>query len=228
MSGISPLQQPKPLNKLAYEHLRTLILSGELGAETVYSEIALAEQLGVSRTPVREALLELSSQGFVTFLPRKGIKVNYFTTRDVEEVFELRSLVELRAVEKAAVRAGEGDIAELEDALAENERGAREENHEIFLEGDRRFHSTIARLVDNSRLLAALENLRDMVHMMSMQAVSRHERMPQVVDEHRRTLLAIREGDVESARAAMSAHMDASEQAVLQGHRVLAEEAAER
>lgn len=228
MPGISPLQQPKPLNKLAYEHLRALILSGELGAETVYSEIALAEQLGVSRTPVREALLELSSQGLVTFLPRKGIKVNYFTTRDVEEVFELRSLVELRAVEKAAVRAGEGDIAELEDALAENERGAREENQEIFLEGDRRFHSTIARLVDNSRLLTALENLRDMVHMMSMQAVSQRERMPQVVDEHRRTLLAIREGDVESARAAMSAHMDASARAALQGHRVLADETTER
>ena len=222
MTSISPLPKPKPLNKLAYEHLRTLILSGELSTDTIYSEIALAEQLGVSRTPVREALLELSSQGLVTFLPRKGIKVNYFTIRDVEEVFELRSLVELRAVEKAATRATAEDIAELEDALAENERGASEEDEEMFLEGDRRFHFTIARLVENSRLLAAFENLRDMVHMMSVQAVSRHKRMREVVEEHRHLLAAIEEGNVESARTAMSEHMDASEQAVLDGHRSLA------
>ena len=85
---------------MAYNALRDAISNGNLRHDEIYNEIALAKELGISRTPVREALLELSSQELVTFLPRRGVIVNSFTDKDIEEVFELRKAIELAAVEK--------------------------------------------------------------------------------------------------------------------------------
>ena len=81
MVSLAAIVQPLPLTRLAYERLRESILSGQMAPGEIYNEMALAKEMGVSRTPVREALLELSSQGLVTFLPRKGVQVNYFTER---------------------------------------------------------------------------------------------------------------------------------------------------
>ena len=102
MAKLRSINQPLPLAKMAYEALRDSILAGELISGEVYNEMALAKELGISRTPVREALLELSTRGLVSFLPRRGVIVKRYTKRDVEEIFELRKAIELAAVEKVA------------------------------------------------------------------------------------------------------------------------------
>ncbi len=99
---VKAIKKPLPLAKIALKSLRDSILSGKLVPNETYNEIALAKKLGISRTPVREALLELSSQGLITFLPRVGVRINHFTEQDVKEIFELRKAIELFAVAKVS------------------------------------------------------------------------------------------------------------------------------
>ena len=100
MPKFAALKQPESLAKMAYEAIRKSILSGQWKIGELYNEKAIAAELGISRTPVREALLELAAQDLVLFLPRRGLMVNRFTRRDVDEIFELRKAIELAAVEK--------------------------------------------------------------------------------------------------------------------------------
>ena len=107
--------------KMAYERLRDSILNGQLEPGQIYNEMALTKELGISRTPVREALLEFSAQGLITFLPRKGVVIKHYTRKDVIEIFELRRVVELTAIEKVAKADPPLDLSRIEKSL-ENQR----------------------------------------------------------------------------------------------------------
>lgn len=183
--------------------------------------MALAQEMGVSRTPVREALLELSSQGLVTFLPRKGVQVNYFDDRDVEEVFELRKLIELAALDQAVQKATPKDVKKLAGALKQSRDAAAKRNLEAFLLADRLFHHSLVEVSENRRMRAILENLRDIIHVMSFEAVNRAERMDEVVGEHDAIMRHLEAGERDEARKALVRHLDLSKKAVLDQHRVL-------
>ena len=122
---LKSIPQPAPLNKLAYEKLRESIMAGHLKPGEIYNEMSLAEELGISRTPVREALVELSAQGLVTFLPRRGVQINAFTERDIEEVFELRKLVELGVIDKIADLIQYCDLDKLEKTIEDQRKQFR-------------------------------------------------------------------------------------------------------
>lgn len=214
--------QPLPLTRLAYERLRESVLSGHMAPGEIYNEMALAKELGVSRTPVREALLELASQGLVTFLPRKGVQVNYFTQRDVEEVFEIRAALELAVVEKIARAHDHLDFRRIDRSLRENARAAERANADAFLRADRDLHAEMAKLAGNDRVVAILSNLRDVIHLMSVEALSKPHRMQEVPAEHAIVVEAMRSGRMEEATEAMRRHMDWSKQAVLERHRAAA------
>jgi DNA-binding GntR family transcriptional regulator len=219
MVSLPAIVQPLPLTRLAYERLRESILSGQMTPGEIYNEMALAKEMGVSRTPVREALLELSSQGLVTFLPRKGVQVNYFTERDVEEVYEIRNAIELAIVEKVARSAGSFDFSKVERALAENARAAEKHDAEAFLRADRAFHHELASLSGNRRMMAIISNLRDIIHLMSVEALTKPHRLEEVPVEHKQVVEAMHDGDVDKAIEAMRYHMELSKQAVLERHR---------
>lgn len=221
------IEQPLSLTRLAYQRLRDSILAGQLKPGEVYNEMALAQEMGVSRTPVREALLELASQGLVTFLPRKGVQVNYFDDRDVEEVFELRKLIELAALEKAFDTATPKDVKVLEGAVRRSREAAKKRDLESFLQADRVFHRSLVELSRNGRMHVILDNLRDIIHVMSFEAVNRAERMDEVVGEHEMIVRSLRDGDRAAARLALSDHLDLSKKAVLDEHRALTGKAAE-
>jgi len=220
------IEQPLSLTRLAYQRLRDSILSGQLRPGEIYNEMALAQEMGVSRTPVREALLELSSQGLVTFLPRKGVQVNYFDDHDVEEVFELRKLIELAAVEKAVARAGAAELGKLDLAFRRSREAAEKRDLEAFLQADRHFHNQLVEISGNGRMHAILANLRDLIHVMSLEAVNRPERMDEVVGEHTDIVDSLLARDSARAREALSRHLDLSKKAVLDQHRVLTGKAA--
>ncbi|MBW1711848.1 MAG: GntR family transcriptional regulator [Deltaproteobacteria bacterium] len=221
MSSLRAVPQPIPLAKLAYESLRESILSGHLKAGQTYNEMALAKDLGISRTPVREALLELAAQGLMTFLPRKGVMVNHYTSRDVEEVFEVRQAIELAAVEKVAKAAPQCDLSDIEKTLEDQRKAVEAKNSVAFLKADRIFHLSFSQLTGNRRLVAILENIRDMVQVMGMEALGRAGRFGEVIEEHKKVLDLVRQGRAAEAREAMEHHLDLSKEAVLdqQPHR---------
>ncbi len=212
------IRQPLPLAKLAYERLRDSILNGDLKPGEIYKEMNLARDFGISRTPVREALLELSVHGLVTFLPRRGVRINHFTKRDVEEVFELRKAIELAIVEKISRGSKDINLAKLEKTLDKQVMAMKREDRVAFLEEDRVFHATLAKLTQNHRLVSILENIRDMVQMMGLEALTRSGRMEEVVEEHRAVLKFIQQMRELEARQAMDHHLDRSQDAVLEQH----------
>ncbi len=171
------IRQPLPLAKIAYERLRDSILNGDLKPGEIYKEMNLARDFGISRTPSREGLLELSVHGLVTFLPRRGVKINHFTRRDVEEVFELRKAIELAIVEKISPGSTDINLAKLEKTFDSQVMAMKRGDRVAFLDEDRVFHATLAKLTQNHRLVSILENIRDMVHMMGLEALTRSGRM---------------------------------------------------
>ena len=216
MPKFAALKQPESLAKMAYEAIRKSILSGQWKIGELYNEKAIAADLGISRTPVREALLELASQDLIIFLPRRGLMVNRFTRRDVDEIFELRKAIELAAVEKITVTSPPFDLFEIEGALLSQRKAVKQKDYLAFMEADRLFHTSVSELTSNRRLIAILDNIRDMIHVMGAKALALEGRAVEVIKEHQTILEAVKKGNLEEARRAMAYHLDQSKEAVVE------------
>ncbi len=214
MPKFATLKQPDSLAKMAHEAIRKSILSGQWKIGELYNEKAISADLGISRTPVREALLELAARDLVTFLPRRGLMVNRFTRRDVDEIFELREAIELAAVEKIATASPPLDLSEIEASQRKQRNAAREKDFFAFMEADRMFHTRLSELTNNRRIIAILENLRDMIHIMGAKALSLEGRALKVIEEHQAILEAVSGGNPPEARRAMAYHLNQSKEAV--------------
>ena len=215
MPKFAALKQPESLAKMAYEAIRKSILSGQWKIGELYNEKAIAADLGISRTPVREALLELASQDLIIFLPRRGLMVNRFTRHDVDEIFELRKAIELAAVEKITVAAPPFDLFEIEEALLSQRKAVKQKDYLAFMEADRLFHTGFSELTNNRRLIAILDNIRDMIHVMGAKALALEGRAVEVIKEHQTIFEAVKKGNIEEARRAMAYHLDQSKEAVV-------------
>ena len=216
MLKFAAIKQPESLAKMAYEAIRQSILSGQWKIGELYNEKAIAADLGISRTPVREALLELASQDLIIFLPRRGLMVNRFTRHDVDEIFELRKAIELAAVEKITVAAPPFDLFEIEEALLSQRKAVKQKDYLAFMEADRLFHTSFSELTKNRRLIAILDNIRDMIHVMGAKALALEGRAVEVIKEHQTIFEAVKKGNIEEARRAMAYHLDQSKEAVVE------------
>lgn len=215
MTNLPQLDQPESLSKLAYNALRKSILASQIKGGVIYNEKSLANDLGISRTPVREALLELASQGLVTFLPRKGIVVKEFTKRDVEEIFEIRKAIELASVEKIAKAPTKENLARLDENISLQKKAADSNDLQKYMELDRSYHLLFSELTGNRRMVQIVQNIRDMVHLMGLRALEGHpERVDEVLKEHSEVVEAVREGSVSVARELMEHHLEMSKLAV--------------
>jgi len=216
MLKFAAIKQPESLAKMAYEAIRKSILSGQWKIGELYNEKAIAADLEISRTPVREALLELASQDLIIFLPRRGLMVNRFTRRDVDEIFEVRKAIELAAVEKITVASPPFDLFEIEEALLSQRKAAKQKDYLAFMEADRLFHTSFSELTSNRRLIAILDNIRDMIHVMGAKALALEGRALKVIEEHQTIFEAVKKGDIEEARRAMACHLEKSKEAVVE------------
>jgi DNA-binding GntR family transcriptional regulator len=186
------------------------------------NEATLAKELGISRTPLREALLELSVQGLVKILPRKGVQVNYFTEQDVEEVFELRRIIELAAVDNITrLTNPQPDFSQLQKTLHEQRRASKEEDYIAFLRADNLFHKTLCDFTGNNRIVAIMKDLWSIIRMMGLQALERPRRWEQILDEHEAIIKAMKQKDRNGAMKAMECHLEQSKEGIFEQLRVL-------
>lgn len=215
--NLNEIKKPEPLARMAYNALRDSILSNTLTSGVIYNEQNLAKQLGISRTPVREALLELSSQGLMEFLPRKGVVVNTFKPEDVDEIFELRNIIESHAFLKACTHPKELDLPKIKEILKTQQRiASKNKGIENFMEKDREFHTVFARATGNRRLIGIMENIRDMIHIMGSYALFTEGRMKDVVQEHEKILDAVIRKDADTVLDLLALHLKKSKKAVYQ------------
>ena len=206
------LDNYKPLRDVVFENLRTAILEGNLKAGQRLSEVQLAEQLGVSRTPIREAIRKLELEGLVVMLPRKGAYVANMSFKDLIDVLEIRASLEGLAASLAAERRNDEDIIDLEKLAKEFETCVRETNIEGVLKTDIDFHEKIFMMANNKKLYQLITSLWEQVHRFRVTYVSDYDASLSLVEEHNKILQAIKDGDSELAKKYATEHIELAEQ----------------
>ncbi|MFI9571046.1 GntR family transcriptional regulator [Microbispora rosea] len=195
------------LTEQVIEAVREAIHSGELRPGELYSVYRLAEQLNVSRTPVREAMLRLAEGGLVRFERSRGFRVLRRDPREIAEVFHLRLLLEVPATSRAARHAGPGLARALREELEAMRAAAADHDEPRFMRHDRAFHDAILAAGANRRLAEVVAGLRDATVTLGASTVDRSRSLADVAAEHEPILAAVLGGDPDAAAAAMRAHV---------------------
>ena len=200
-------QRPAALTDWAYETIKTSILSLDLpmGAQISIEEVA--EEMQVSRTPIREALLRLEGDGLVRAVPRVGFFVTEITRRDLEELFELRALLESYAAKRAALMLTDADLVHIDELLTTSCQAVEAVNLEEFLEHEIALHAAITEHAQNSHLLKVMESLANQTYRERVLSLKSLENVRASCVEHHRIVTALRERDAEGAGTAMWEHI---------------------
>ncbi|HEY7774598.1 MAG TPA: GntR family transcriptional regulator [Marinagarivorans sp.] len=183
-----------------YRTLKQSILTNEFYPGYQALEPELAKSLGVSRTPVREALIRLENERLIELIPRRGMRVIPLVPEDMREIYELLTSLEVTAVEMLArKRPTRSALADLEQAIDDMETCLADDNREGWAEADDRFHRLLVETCGNSRLAAMASSLRDQGHRARLVTLKLREKPTQSNRDHRNVIEAIIAGDWEKA-----------------------------
>ena len=204
----SKVDAPPSLQGIAFQAIKQAIIRNELSAGNVYSEQAIAKEMGMSKTPVHQALLDLENKGFVTLLPRKGFKVNTLSAKNISDMFELRLALERTVILKITSGLNAESIKELAKII-EDIRQVRDPFE--FQKHDRAFHRYLASLGDNSYIISALNNVWDISDWIGASILRTKGGYNQAANEHYAVYKALAAGDAKKAVAAMQKHLNSTE-----------------
>ncbi|MGN0204397.1 MAG: GntR family transcriptional regulator [Coprococcus sp.] len=204
-----------PLRDVVFNTLRRAILKGELEPGERLMEIALANKLGVSRTPIREAIRKLELEGLVIMIPRKGAEVARITEKDLRDVLEVRTSLEKLAIELACDRITDEEIADLEENCQAFADSLGSDELTTMAEKDVAFHDVIFRATKNARLIQILNNLREQMYRYRLEYLKDIEARPRLVEEHKKILDAVIRRDKENAVKLIEEHIYIQEVTVI-------------
>jgi len=209
-------QEYMPLRDVVFNTLRQAIIKGELKPGEKLLEIALADQLGVSRTPVREAIRKLELEGLVVMVPRKGATVAGITKKHLMDVLEIRRALEELAIELACERISAEKLAELK-AIEKCIKDAKDSDDSFELSDlDEKFHEIIYSGTNNPRLIQMLANLREQMYRYRLEYIRALDKRQKLVSEHNRIVKALETKNPEMGRKAIRDHINSQEKAILE------------
>lgn len=197
-----------PLRDVVFNTLRRAILRGELKPGERLMEIQLANKLGVSRTPIREAIRKLELEGLVLMIPRKGAEVAEITEKNLRDVLEVRCALEELAVQLACDRIDQEQLRALHEAAAHFRDILGSAEITELGEADEAFHDLIFQATDNKRLIQLLNNLREQMYRYRIEYLKKRECYPQLLEEHAMIMRAIEEHDKEKATRVTMQHIN--------------------
>ena len=209
------LDSYQPLREVVCESLREAIRNGVLKPGERIMEIQLAEELGVSRTPIREAIRKLELEGYVVMMPRRGTYVASMSIRDINEIFEIRTALESLSNGLAADHITDEELEHLQRLLVIIGGYIKEGNIEKIVETDIEFHDMMYHAARNTRLVGIISNLRDQLTRFRTLSMSYPGRLEATIEEHRLIVEAIARGDRKAASKAAERHMENSEKTLL-------------
>ena len=187
--------------------IRAAIRDGTLRAGRLYSAYQVASHLGVSRSPVREALMRLAEAGMVAFERNRGFRIVIPGAADIAEIFQLRLLLEVPAVRQAAKRAPPGLVTGLAAELSQMRAAAAGHDEALFMRHDQRLHRLILETAGNARLTALVDNLRDATRTLGASTADRSRDLNDIAAEHVPIVDAIAAADATAAGEAMAYHV---------------------
>lgn len=218
MSGhLQPIQLDsyKPLRELVCENIRQAIIDGTFSPGERLMEIQLADEMGVSRTPVREAIRKLELEGFVVMIPRRGTYVADISIRDITEIYEIRISLDVLAAGLAAERITDDELNQLNALLVEISKNVATMNLEKIVELDTAFHDVLYKAARNERLCSIINNLREQLTGLRGRSMGYPGRLVETMDEHRALVNAIAARNVAMAQHAAQVHLENAEQTLM-------------
>ncbi|MET3921822.1 GntR family transcriptional regulator [Arthrobacter sp. UYEF20] len=204
---IAPLGRQYSLRESVTESLRTAIIAGTLKEGTLYSAPALAAAFGVSATPVREAMMDLTREGLVETMKNKGFRITSMSDRELDELSEIRLLLEppvMADIAGTVPPAGITTLRSMADAIV---NAAREGDLASYLAADRDFHAELLRYTGNNQLVELATSLRARTRMYGLKTLSESDRLADSAQEHHELLNLIESGDGPAARELMRRHI---------------------
>jgi DNA-binding GntR family transcriptional regulator len=206
------IEVPKSLREMAFQTLKEAILSNRLKPGVLYSEPILAERMGISRTPIREALLDLASRGFIRYVRNKGFRVNELEEKKIQDLFHYRRILEI-AILKDITPKIKGETLEHIEPLVNLYAATREPFRHLEL--DKKFHLYLASLTENQFIINSLDNLKDMTDWVRSKTLLVKNRMERSIQEHAGILKMLNKRDAQGAAKAMEKHLRLAEESLL-------------
>lgn len=205
---------PAPsLKEMALSAIKEAILGGKLTPAVMYTEAALTAKLGISRTPVREALIHLASRGLITYFPRRGFKVVSLSRKDVEDLFELRVALELAVIRHITPVLTEEALEKI--AAARLSLKVQPGDPLASLLANRHFHICLAELTENPYLINALDQIRDLTDLAGSRSLELASRSDEAAAEHERIFEVLKRRSLPDAIREMEGHILITKERVL-------------
>ncbi len=203
-----------PLRDVVFNTLRDAILRGDMKPGERLMEMHLANKLGVSRTPIREAIRMLEQEGLAVTIPRKGAQVAKMTEKDLQDVLEIRDSLDELAVSMACERMTEDQLVELKKAMKDFELATKSHDARKICEADEDFHNVIYQMADNPKLENIVLNLREQMYRYRYEYIKGTESNQQLIEEHASIIEGFERRDADFVKSIMHTHLENQIEAV--------------
>ncbi|MDE6607225.1 MAG: GntR family transcriptional regulator [Lachnospiraceae bacterium] len=217
-----------PLRDVVFNTLRQAILTGELKPGERLMEIHLANKLGVSRTPIREAIRKLELEGLVTMIPRRGAEVAEITEKSLKDVLEVRRTLDALSVELACDRINDEELEALRAACLKFEEATKTKDARVIAKADVSLHDIIVKATGNQRLIQLVNNLSEQMYRYRFEYIKDESGHATLIEEHRIIYESIRKKDKETAANTAKLHIDNQEKAIMKQIRIEKQERGKR
>ncbi len=213
--GVTKLGKRKPLRELVYESLKKSILHGKIKAGQRLIEETLAHQVGISRTPVREAFYKLERDDLVSRLPKGGFAVREFTKEDVEEIFGIRIALESYASYLATLHITPGEIAALEKKIEASEQALRQGDDDRVIQLHTEFHDLLYKSCKSKKLTEMIHNFRDYFYRYRSALLHAPNGYKTSIAGHRRMLEAMKKKNAREVERLVREHLEKGREIIL-------------
>ncbi len=204
-----------PLRDIVFKSLREAIITGDLKPGERLMEIKLANEMGVSRTPVREAIRKLELEGLVIVTSRKGAEVAPINEKDLKEVLEIRKALESLSVTLACKNVTKENLKKLKEINAAISKAVKNDDIETITKSDVEFHEEIYKLTNNDRLVVMLHQLKEHIFRYRFEYIKDMKNKESIVEEHAKILAAIGDKNVRLAKKEIEHHIEVQEKYIL-------------
>lgn len=202
------IKKAESLKQQIYNILKEEILNQRYNEEELLNERKISEELNVSRSPVREALKALESENLVEYIPYKGVIVKKMGEKDLKNIFQIRTALEVLAIELAIVNRKNEFVTRLEECHKKQKYSLIKHDSQIFIDLDVEFHGILLEMADNNLLTVMMSEIRDKTRRFGMNAIfSGDYRYNESLQEHLEILITVQDGDVKMAKDKMKYHM---------------------
>ncbi|MBU5266760.1 GntR family transcriptional regulator [Virgibacillus proomii] len=205
---MKPIPKRKTAKESVYDELKEAILGGKIKSDEILTETMLSEMLKISRTPIREAVADLTNEGLLVHIPRKGFHVPKISISEIEQITFLRVSIECEGLLKLVPVITERHILQLKSIIAEQEEAMEQNNRIKYIELDQDFHRQILKFSNQNLLEEVLLRVYNLTRLIGHNALMKDGRMAEVLDEHRGIIQALEEKDDKIAIKLMKAHLE--------------------